>query len=61
MHSWVARAILLADGRAIMDAIFLGWILSVMWRLTIFGIALLLVRLLRRRSNAQRTAEAGAR
>lgn len=40
-----------ADGGPIMGAIFLGWIPSGMWWLATFGTALLVVRLLRRRSK----------
>lgn len=50
-----------ADSGPIMGAIFLGWIPSGVWWLAIFGLALLVVRLRRPRSNAPRAAEAGAR
>lgn len=49
-----------ADGGPTMGAIFLGWIPSGMWWLASFGLSLLVVRRLRRRSNARRAAQAGA-
>ena len=49
-----------ADGGPTMGAIFLGWIPSGMWWLACFGLSQLVVRLLRRRSNARRAAQAGA-
>lgn len=50
-----------ADGGPIMGALFLGWLPSATWWLASFGIALLVSRLLRRRSNARRAFEARAR
>ena len=50
-----------ADGGPPMGAIFLGWIPSAIWWLATFGLALLVIRLRRRRSNAPRAAEAGVR
>lgn len=50
-----------ADGGPVMGAIFLGWIPSGVWWLAIFGVALVVVRQLRRRSNARRAVEAGVR
>ena len=50
-----------ADGGPTMGAIFLGWIPSGMWWLASFGIALLVIRVLRRRSSDRRAAKAGAR
>jgi hypothetical protein len=50
-----------ADGGPTMGAIFLGWIPSGMWWLASFGVALVVVRQLRRRSNARRAVEAGVR
>ena len=50
-----------ADSGPTMGAIFLGWIPAGMWWLASFGVALQVVRMRRRRSNARKAAEAGAR
>lgn len=50
-----------ADGGASIGAIFVGWMPSGVWWLASFVVALLVVRALRRRSNARRVAQSAAR
>ena len=50
-----------ADGGASIGAIFVGWMPSGVWWLASFVVALLVVRALRRRSNARRAAQSAAR